>query len=150
MPGYQEGGSYGDEDNNSSNKVQSQAQPSETKWKTQDLKDLYESLFFLYLGHDDYVRVSAQSPSRSQSPSLRFGYTCFALCLRLLFGDIGFVYPVMSMVVIDPSLPILRQRRWSLLYYVYWLVLMMMNSQQDRNTWTRLRIRIVLFLLNNE
>jgi hypothetical protein len=27
--------------------------------------------------------------------------------LRLLLGDIGFVYPVMSMVVIGPSLPIL-------------------------------------------
>jgi hypothetical protein len=39
--------------------------------------------------------------------------------LRLLFGDIGFVYPVMSMVVIGPSLPILRQRHWSLLYDVY-------------------------------
>ncbi len=45
--------------------------------------------------------------------------------LRLLLADIGFVYPVMSMVVIGPSLPILRQRRWSLLYYVYWLDLMM-------------------------
>ncbi len=30
--------------------------------------------------------------------------------LRLLLGDIGFVYPVMSMLVIGPSLPILRQR----------------------------------------
>jgi hypothetical protein len=39
--------------------------------------------------------------------------------LRLLLGDIDFVYPVMSMVVIGPLLPILRQRRWSLLYYVY-------------------------------
>jgi hypothetical protein len=39
--------------------------------------------------------------------------------LRLLLGDIGFVYPVMSMVVTGPSLPILRQRRWSLLYDVY-------------------------------
>jgi hypothetical protein len=38
--------------------------------------------------------------------------------LRLLLGDIGF-YPVMSMVVIGPSLPILRQRRWSLLYDVH-------------------------------
>ncbi len=45
--------------------------------------------------------------------------------LRLLLGEIGFVYPVMSMVVIGPSLPILRQRRWSLLYDVYWLNLMM-------------------------
>jgi hypothetical protein len=45
--------------------------------------------------------------------------------LRLLLGDIGFVYPVMSIVVIGPSLPILRQRRWSLLYDVYWLDLMM-------------------------
>jgi hypothetical protein len=51
---------------------------------------------------------------------------CLALCLRLLCGDspllrlllgeIGFVYPMMSMVVIGPSLPILRQRQWSLLY----------------------------------
>ncbi len=39
---------------------------------------------------------------------------CLALCLRLLLGDIGFVYPVMSMVVVGHSLPILRQRRWSL------------------------------------
>jgi hypothetical protein len=39
--------------------------------------------------------------------------------LRLLLGDIGFVFTVMSMVVISPSLPILRQRRWSLLYDVY-------------------------------
>ncbi len=39
--------------------------------------------------------------------------------LRLLLGDIGFVYPVMSTVVIGPSLPILRQRQWSLLYDVY-------------------------------
>ncbi len=39
--------------------------------------------------------------------------------LRLLLGDIGFVYPVMSMMVIGPSLPILRQRRWSLMYDVY-------------------------------
>jgi hypothetical protein len=29
---------------------------------------------------------------------------CLALCLRLLLGDIGFVYPVMSMMVIGPSL----------------------------------------------
>jgi hypothetical protein len=36
---------------------------------------------------------------------------CLALCLRLLLGDIGFVYPVMSMMVIGPSLSILRQRR---------------------------------------
>jgi hypothetical protein len=39
--------------------------------------------------------------------------------LRLLLGDIGFVYPVMSMMVIGPSLPILRQRWWSLMYDVY-------------------------------
>jgi hypothetical protein len=39
--------------------------------------------------------------------------------LRLLLGDIGFVYRVMFMVVIGSSLPILRQRRWSLLYDVY-------------------------------
>jgi hypothetical protein len=39
--------------------------------------------------------------------------------LRLLLGDIGFVHPVISMVVIGPSLPILRRRRWSLLYDVY-------------------------------
>jgi hypothetical protein len=44
---------------------------------------------------------------------------CLALCLRLLLGDIGFVYPVMSMMVIGPSLPILRQRWWSLMYDVY-------------------------------
>jgi hypothetical protein len=36
--------------------------------------------------------------------------------LRLLLGDIGFIYPVMSMMVIGPSLPKLRQRRWSLMY----------------------------------
>jgi hypothetical protein len=39
--------------------------------------------------------------------------------LRLLLGDIGFVYPVMSMMVIGSSLPILRQRQWSLMYDVY-------------------------------
>jgi hypothetical protein len=33
--------------------------------------------------------------------------------------NIGFVYPAMSMMVIGPSLPILRQNRWSLLYDVY-------------------------------
>ncbi len=33
--------------------------------------------------------------------------------------NIGFVYPAMSMMVIGPSLPILRQSRWSLLYDVY-------------------------------
>ncbi len=33
--------------------------------------------------------------------------------------NIGFVYPAMSMMVISPSLPILRQSRWSLLYDVY-------------------------------
>ncbi len=33
--------------------------------------------------------------------------------------NIGFVYPAMSMTVIGPSLPILRQNRWSLLYDVY-------------------------------
>jgi hypothetical protein len=71
--------------------------------------------------------------------------TCLALCLRLLLGDIGFVYPVMSMMVIGPSLPILRQRRWSLMYDVYWLDLMVVNSQQDQNTWTRFRIRTALF-----
>jgi hypothetical protein len=32
------------------------------------------------------------------------GYDCLALCLRFLCGDIGFVYPAMSMVVIGPSL----------------------------------------------
>jgi hypothetical protein len=31
--------------------------------------------------------------------------------LRLLLGDIGFVYPGMSMVVIGPSLPILRKTK---------------------------------------
>jgi hypothetical protein len=36
--------------------------------------------------------------------------------LKLLLRDIGFVYPVMSMMEIGPSLPILRQRGWSLLY----------------------------------
>ncbi len=43
--------------------------------------------------------------------------------------------------------PILRQSRWSLLYDVYWLVLMMVfeQEQRDRNTWTQFRIRIVLF-----
>ncbi len=35
--------------------------------------------------------------------------------------------------------PILRQSRWSLLYDVYWLVLMMVNSQRDRNTWTQVQ-----------
>ncbi len=33
--------------------------------------------------------------------------------------NIGFVYPAMSMMVIGPSLPILKQSRWSLLYDVY-------------------------------
>jgi hypothetical protein len=33
--------------------------------------------------------------------------------------NIGFVYPAISMMVIGPSLPILRQNRWSLLYDVY-------------------------------
>ncbi len=33
--------------------------------------------------------------------------------------NIGFVYPAMSMMVIGPSPPILRQSRWSLLYDVY-------------------------------
>ncbi len=53
--------------------------------------------------------------------------------LRLLLGDIGFVYPVMSMMVIGPSLPILRQRRWSLLYDLL-TQLDDGDSQQDRNT----------------
>jgi hypothetical protein len=44
---------------------------------------------------------------------------CLALCLRLLLGDIDLVYPVMSMMVIGPSLPILRQRRWSLMCDVF-------------------------------
>ncbi len=35
---------------------------------------------------------------------LFIGAPCLALCLRLLCGDIGFVYPAMSMVVIGPSL----------------------------------------------
>jgi hypothetical protein len=30
--------------------------------------------------------------------------TCLALCYNFLCGDIGFVYPAMSMVVIGPSL----------------------------------------------
>ncbi len=30
--------------------------------------------------------------------------TCLALCYNWLCGDIGFVYPAMSMVVIGPSL----------------------------------------------
>jgi hypothetical protein len=30
--------------------------------------------------------------------------SCLALCLRLLLGDIGFVYPLMSMMVMGPSL----------------------------------------------
>jgi hypothetical protein len=68
-----------------------------------------------------------------------------ALCYNFLCGDIGFIYPAMSMVVIGPSLLRLRQSRWSQLYDVYWLVLMMVNSQRDRNTWTKFRIRIVLF-----
>jgi hypothetical protein len=33
--------------------------------------------------------------------------------------NIGFVYSAMSMMVIGPSLPILRHSRWSLLYDVY-------------------------------
>ncbi len=46
--------------------------------------------------------------------------------------------------------PILRQSRWSLLYDVYWLTLMLVISQRDRNTWIQFRIRIVLFFLNNK
>jgi hypothetical protein len=46
--------------------------------------------------------------------------------------------------------PILRQSRWSLLYDVYWLALMMVNSQRDRNTWTQFRIRIVLFFFEQQ
>ncbi len=56
---------------------------------------------------------------RMEDLSIYITYDCLALCLRLLLGDIGFVYPVMSMMVIGPSLPILRQRRWSLMYDVY-------------------------------
>jgi hypothetical protein len=75
--------------------------------------------------------------------------------------NIGFIYPAMSMMVIGPSLPLLRQSRWSLLYDVYWLQMIMLNNgylnryrvtgncQWDRNTWTRFRIRIALSLLNN-
>jgi hypothetical protein len=33
--------------------------------------------------------------------------------------NFGFAYPAMSMMVIGPLLPILRQSRWSLLYVVY-------------------------------
>jgi hypothetical protein len=42
--------------------------------------------------------------------------------------NIGFAYPAMSMMVIGPSLPILRQSRWSLLYDVYWLEVTMLNN----------------------
>ncbi len=76
--------------------------------------------------------------------------------------NIDLVYPAMSMMVIGPSLPILRQSWWSLLYNVYWLEMMMLNNgyldgyrvtgsrQRDQNTWTRFRIRIALSLLNNK
>jgi hypothetical protein len=59
---------------------------------------------------------------RQDTQTLAMGFFCgtrLALCLRLLLGDIGLVYPVMSMMVIGPSLPKLRQRRWSLMYDVY-------------------------------
>jgi hypothetical protein len=66
------------------------------------------------------------------------------LSCPLLQFSIGLVYPAMSMV--DRSLAqILRKSQWSLLYDVYWLVLMMVNSQRDQNTWTQFRIRIALF-----
>ncbi len=65
--------------------------------------------------------------------------------LRLLLGDIGFVYPVMSVVVIGSSLPILRQRRWSLLYDVYWLNLMIVKV----NRWQVLLLRRLLELDQN-
>ncbi len=42
--------------------------------------------------------------------------------------------------------PILRQSRRSLLYDVYWLVLMMMNSQRDRNTSTQVQDQNCSFL----
>jgi hypothetical protein len=51
--------------------------------------------------------------------------------------NIGFVYPAMSMMVIGPLLPILRQSRWSLLYDVYWLKMMMLNTWTGTTgTWT--------------
>ncbi len=75
--------------------------------------------------------------------------------------NIGFVYPAMSMMANRSFAPILRQSRWSLLYDVYWLEMMMLNTwtgttgyffcltgnrQRDRNTWTWFRIRVVIFL----
>ncbi len=41
--------------------------------------------------------------------------TAVIVCME----NIGFAYPAMSMMVIGPSLPILRQSQWSLLYDVY-------------------------------
>jgi hypothetical protein len=55
-------------------------------------------------------------------------YPCMHVAVRAIVSptavivymeNIGFVYPAMSMMVIGPSLPMLRQSRWSLLYDVY-------------------------------
>jgi hypothetical protein len=51
--------------------------------------------------------------------------------LWLLCGDIGFVYPTLSMVSID--------LHW------WWWTGVLERVQRDRNTWTQFRIRIVLF-----
>jgi hypothetical protein len=85
---------------------------------------------------------------------------CLAHCCDCLFGEYWFC---VSRYVYDGNrsfAPILRQSRWSLLYDIYWLEMMMLNTwtgttgyffcltgnrQRDRNTWTRFRIRIVLF-----
>ncbi len=84
-----------------------------------------------------------------------------AICHIRRFVIIRFVsLDVLSLyvlVVIGPPLTILRQRRWSLLYDVYWLDFMMvivnrwqvLLIQRDQNTWTWFRIRNSTILINN-
>jgi hypothetical protein len=77
-------------------------------------------------------------------------YSCLALCWDCLSGEYWFR---LSRYVYDGNrsfTPILRWSRWSLLYDVYWLKIMMLNTWtgtrvRDRNTWTRFRIRIFPF-----
>jgi hypothetical protein len=71
---------------------------------------------YLYLILDCIPGISIPSSIITVSPSAKIATWRYS---------IDFVYPVMSMVVIGPLLPILRQRWWSLLYDVYWLDLMM-------------------------
>ncbi len=88
---------------------------------------------------------------------------CLTHCCDCLFGEYWFR---LSRYVYDGNrsfAPILWQSRWSLLYDVYWLEMMMLNTwtgngyffcltgnrqrviRRDRNTWTWFRIRIALF-----